>query len=90
MGSPALARILLLSNGHGEDLSGALLAQEPQQQGHNMQALPLVGLGSGYQIAVVPLLGRRHEFSTGGLGYTSLRRCLTEIAQGQVLICSDA
>ena len=46
MGSPAMARILLLSNGHGEDLSGALLAQELQQQGHNVQALPLVGLGS--------------------------------------------
>ena len=44
-----MARILLLSNGHGEDLSGALLAQELQQQGHNVQALPLVGLGSAYQ-----------------------------------------
>jgi uncharacterized protein (TIGR03492 family) len=85
MGSPAMARILLLSNGHGEDLSGALLAQELQQQGHNVQALPLVGLGSAYQKAGVPLLGRSHEFSTGGIGYTSLRGRLTEIAQGQVL-----
>ena len=33
MGSPAMARILLLSNGHGEDLSGSLLAKELQQQG---------------------------------------------------------
>ena len=85
MGSLAMARILLLSNGHGEDLSGALLAQELQQQGHNVQALPLVGLGSAYQKAGVPLLGRSHEFSTGGIGYTSLRGRLTEIAQGQVL-----
>ena len=80
-----MARILLLSNGHGEDLSGALLAQELQHQGHNVQALPLVGLGSAYQKAGVPLLGRSHEFSTGGIGYTSLRGRLTEIAQGQVL-----
>ena len=80
-----MARILLLSNGHGEDLSGALLAQELQQQGHNVQALPLVGLGSAYQKAGVPLLGRSHEFSTGGIGYTSLRGRLTEIVQGQVL-----
>ena len=85
MGSPAMARILLLSNGHGEDLSGALLAQELQQQGHNVQALPLVGLGSAYQKAGVPLLGRSHEFSTGGIGYTSLRGRLTELLQGQVL-----
>ena len=80
-----MARILLLSNGHGEDLSGALLAQELQQQGHSVQALPLVGLGSAYQKAGVPLLGRSHEFSTGGIGYTSLRGRLTEIVQGQVL-----
>ena len=80
-----MARILLLSNGHGEDLSGALLAQELQQQGHNVQALPLAGLGSAYQKAGVPLLGRSHEFSTGGIGYTSLRGRLTELLQGQVL-----
>ena len=85
MGSPAMAHILLLSNGHGEDLSGALLAQELQKQGHSVQALPLVGLGGAYQKAGVPLLGRSHEFSTGGIGYTSLRGRLTEIVQGQVL-----
>ena len=80
-----MSRILLLSNGHGEDLSGALLAQELQQQGHSVQALPMVGLGSAYKKAGVPLLGRSHEFSTGGIGYTSLRGRLTELIQGQVL-----
>ncbi len=80
-----MARILLLSNGHGEDLSGALLAQGLQHQGHSVQALPLVGLGSAYQKAGVPVLGRSHEFSTGGIGYTSLRGRLTELLQGQVL-----
>lgn len=80
-----MARILLLSNGHGEDLSGALLAQELQKQGHSVQALPLAGLGSPYRKAGVRLLGRSHEFSTGGIGYTSLRGRLTEIVQGQML-----
>ena len=80
-----MARILLLSNGHGEDLSGALLAQDLQQQGHSVQALPLAGLGSAYRKAGVPLLGRSHEFSTGGIGYTSLQGRLTELLQGQVL-----
>ena len=80
-----MARILLLSNGHGEDLSGSRLATELVLQGHSVQALPLVGLGSAYQKAGVPLLGRSHEFSTGGIGYTSLSGRLTEIAQGQVL-----
>ncbi len=80
-----MSRILLLSNGHGEDLSGALLAQDLQQQGHSVQALPLAGLGSAYRKADVPLLGRSHEFSTGGIGYTSLQGRLTELLQGQVL-----
>ena len=80
-----MGRILLLSNGHGEDLSGALLGQALIDCGHTVTALPLAGLGQPYQQAGIPLLGRSHEFSTGGLGYTSLRGRLTEIFQGQIL-----
>ena len=80
-----MARILLLSNGHGEDLSGSLLGRALLHQGHDVKALPLAGLGSPYLQADIPLLGRSHEFSTGGLGYTSLRGRLTELLQGQVL-----
>ena len=80
-----MGRILLLSNGHGEDLSGALLGQALMTCGHAVSALPLAGLGRPYQQAGIPLLGRSHEFSTGGLGYTSLRGRLTELVQGQIL-----
>ena len=80
-----MARILLLSNGHGEDLSGALLAQSLRELGHQTQALPLVGKGNAYRNAEIPLLGQTREFSTGGLGYTSLQGRLTELIQGQVL-----
>ena len=80
-----MARILLLSNGHGEDLSGALLGIELRDLGHDVQALPLAGLGRPYLQAKLPLLGRSHEFSTGGIGYTSLRGRLTELLQGQIL-----
>ena len=79
------ARILLLSNGHGEDLSGALIGQELQRLGHTVSALPLVGHGRAYAQAGLPLLGRTREYSTGGLGYTSLLGRLTEVVQGQVL-----
>ena len=41
-------RILLLSNGHGEDLSGALIGTALQQQGCSVEALPLVGHGQAY------------------------------------------
>ncbi|QNI95626.1 hypothetical protein SynA15127_02567 [Synechococcus sp. A15-127] len=80
-----MARLLLLSNGHGEDLSGALLGRALSEQGHEVQALPLVGQGNSYRTAGIPLLGRTREFSTGGIGYTSLRGRLTELMQGQLL-----
>ena len=78
------AAILLLSNGHGEDLSGALIASELRARGYRADALPLVGHGRAYGQAGIPLLGRTSEYSTGGLGYTSLWGRLTEVVQGQV------
>ena len=85
-----MARILLLSNGHGEDLSGALLAQELQQQGHNVQALPLVGLGSAYQKAGVPLLGRSREFAPAALATPAFVGASLRSPKGKCSICSDA
>ncbi|MFM7676228.1 MAG: lipid-A-disaccharide synthase-related protein [Synechococcus sp.] len=81
-----MTRLLLLSNGHGEDLSGALLGRQLLgQPGLEIAALPLVGHGEPYRQAGIPVLGRTRSFSTGGLGYTSLRGRLTELLQGQVL-----
>ena len=80
-----MARLLLLSNGHGEDLSGALLGQALQRCGHQVDALPLVGGGHPYRDAGIPVVVHTREFSTGGLGYTSLSGRLTELIQGQVL-----
>ena len=80
-----MARLLLLSNGHGEDLSGALLGQALKARGHKVEALPLVGRGNPYSEAAIPLVGRTREFSTGGLGYTTFRGRLTELIQGQVI-----
>ena len=80
-----MGRILLLSNGHGEDLSGSLLGSALRTLGHEVTALPLAGLGNPYAQATIPLLGSSHEFSTGGIGYTSLQGRLTELIQGQIL-----
>ena len=80
-----MGRILLLSNGHGEDLSGSLLGSALRALGHEVTALPLAGLGRPYSQAKIHLLGSSHEFSTGGIGYTSLRGRLTEVFQGQIL-----
>lgn len=77
--------VLLLSNGHGEDLSGALLAAALQRLGVAVEALPLVGHGDPYRRQGIAVLGHTRSYSTGGLGYTSLAGQLTELLQGQVL-----
>jgi len=77
--------VLLVSNGHGEDLSGARLASELQHRGVAVEALPLVGHGHAYRRAGIPVLGRTRQGSTGGLGYTSLWGQLTDLVEGQPL-----
>lgn len=85
-----MARLLLLSNGHGEDLSGAVLGQALLCLGHRVDALPLVGQGCPYIDSGISLLGPTRVFTTGGLGYTNWRSRLTEILQGQAiyLLCT--
>jgi len=78
-----MTRVLLLSNGHGEDLSGSLIGQRLQAGGVEVEALPLVGHGAAYRQVGLRVLGQTREFSTGGLGYTSLGGRLTEVFQGQ-------
>lgn len=79
-----MSRLLLISNGHGEDLSGALLGEALQAEGVAVEALPLVGHGKAYRRVGLTVLGPTRDFSTGGLGYTSLRGRLTELRQGQL------
>lgn len=79
------APILLVSNGHGEDLSGALIGKELRRRGLEVEALPLVGHGRAYLQAGLPLLGRTREYSTGGLGYTSGSARLKEVLEGQAV-----
>lgn len=79
-----MSRVLLISNGHGEDLSGAHLGQALLGRGVAVEALPLVGHGAAYSSAGLPVLGPTRDFSTGGLGYTSLQGRLTELWQGQL------
>ena len=83
MKAPRQKPVLLLSNGHGEDLSGAKIAEALMASGIAVEALPLVGHGRPYRQVGVQVLGRTRECSTGGLGYTSLAGQLREIREGQ-------
>jgi len=80
-----LSRILLLSNGHGEDLSGSLIAKQLANSGYFVDALPIVGKGNHYAKEKIRIIGKTQEFSTGGIGYNSFRGRLTEIFGGEII-----
>ena len=80
-----MSKILFLSNGHGEDLSGALIGNAFKKLGHEVHALPLVGKGESYLKLGVRVLGKTKSFSTGGMGYKSLKGRILELIQGQLI-----
>lgn len=71
--SPA-PRILLISNGHGEDLNGGLIADGLRQcsPGLELAALPIVGAGSAYGGRGLPLLFQGRTLPSGGMVYQGL------------------
>lgn len=62
-------RITLLSNGHGEDVVGALLAEALRACDPTvaLQAFPTVGAGRAYEQLGLPVLGPRRTLPSGGL-----------------------
>lgn len=58
--------IVIVSNGHGEDIIGAALGRELAALGYGIEALPLVGKGNSYERAGFPVLGPRKEMPSGG------------------------
>jgi len=79
-----LSKILVLSNGHGEDLSGAILASRLISIGNKVEALPIVGLGEAYKKEKINIIGKTRKFNTGGLGYNSLKGRLSDLFNGQI------
>ena len=67
-------RITLLSNGHGEDVVGALLAEAflACDDTLELQAFPTVGRGDAYERLGVPILGPRLALPSGGFMLHSL------------------
>jgi uncharacterized protein (TIGR03492 family) len=58
--------VLIVSNGHGEDAVGALLAKRLIHSDVPVSAYPLVGPGDAYEGAL--LLDPRRTFPSGGFG----------------------
>ena len=80
-----MKRILVLSNGHGEDLSGSFLAKKLICNGYEVDALPIVGKGKNYIREKINILGKTKDFNTGGLGYNSLKGRINDLLNGQII-----
>jgi uncharacterized protein (TIGR03492 family) len=85
-------RLLVLSNGHGEDLIALRLIEALRQQtpGLQLQVLPLVGVGQAFASAEAAgelrRVGPRLPLPSGGFSNQSLRGLLNDLAAGLPLL----
>lgn len=79
-------RITLLSNGHGEDVVGALLAEAllACDETLELQAFPTVGNGGAYERLRIPILGPRRTLPSGGLTLHSTAAFWSDLRAGFV------
>ena len=86
------ARLLVLSNGHGEDLIAlrVLQALQVNQPGLAVAVLPLVGEGNAFAAAEaegwLQRIGPRQALPSGGFSNQSLRGLLWDLAAGLPLL----
>ncbi|WP_071455788.1 lipid-A-disaccharide synthase-related protein [Gloeomargarita lithophora] len=74
--------ILLLSNGHGEDLNASLIAQACQNLGARVLALPLVGAGQAYQRWGIPIIAPTRTLPSGGIFYMNTWLLVRDVLGG--------
>jgi uncharacterized protein (TIGR03492 family) len=77
-----MRRVVIVSNGHGEDIIGTVLARELVALGYEVQAVPLVGKGNAYQQAGIRVLGPRKEMPSGGFAVQSAASIWADLKAG--------
>ncbi|MDH6099318.1 lipid-A-disaccharide synthase-related protein [Anabaenopsis sp. FSS-46] len=79
-------QVLVLSNGHGEDMIAVRILQELQQQENppDIFALPLVGEGRAYQELGIPCIGSVRTMPSGGFIYMDGKQLLKDVRGGLV------
>ncbi|MBH8560836.1 hypothetical protein I8748_01240 [Nostoc sp. CENA67] len=85
-------QLLVLSNGHGEDVIAVRILQELQQQPNppDIFALPLVGEGRAYQNLNIPCIGSVRTMPSGGFIYMDGRQLMRDVHGGLLqLTCSQ-
>lgn len=76
--------VLLLTNGHGEDELGALLAREVMRAAPAVRvwAFPLVGEGGAYRRAELPVIGVQKVMPSGGFILKAARNFAADVRAG--------
>ncbi|MCU0641806.1 MAG: lipid-A-disaccharide synthase-related protein [Candidatus Margulisbacteria bacterium] len=77
--------VLLVSNGHAEDLAAAAIGTGLRSE-YEVKALPLVGLGKAYDRAGIPQLGLKQLLPSGGFAKEGLRYLWRDIFAGLLLL----
>ena len=76
--------ILLLSNGHAEDLTAAAIGNRIAEirPNCNLRAFPLVGMGKAYDQSGIRNLGLKKNLPSGGFAKEGLRHFLEDLSAG--------
>lgn len=80
-GSP---RVLIVSNGHGEDVLGVVLAKALIERGVTVHAFPVVGEGHSYHRAEIPVVGVQQRMPSGGFLRQGWRALFADVRAGFV------
>ena len=77
-------KLLILSNGHGEDAIAARIAEQLQLTPNppELAILPLVGEGHAYRGLNIPLIGRVKKMPSGGFVYMDSRELWRDLQGG--------
>ncbi|MDI7248230.1 MAG: lipid-A-disaccharide synthase-related protein [Bacillota bacterium] len=79
-----MTTVLVLSNGHGEDVIGAMIAQEVRALRPSLDVVgfPLVGLGKPYRDARIRIVGVQRPMPSGGFAKHGARLLLRDLRAG--------
>jgi uncharacterized protein (TIGR03492 family) len=77
-----MSRVLVLSNGHGEDMIAATVAVRLRAHGVSASALPLVGRGEAYRRAEIEVIGPARDLPSGGYLLSGPGRLWADLRSG--------
>ena len=77
-------KLLVLSNGHGEDIIAVRILEQLQSSYDALQlaALPIVGEGHAYKQLAIPLIGCVQQMPSGGFIYMDRRQLWRDLKDG--------